>query len=106
MGRRQDEAGRTSPSETRAAQLALVREQAGRRRLVDVARQYDADAFVAPAPIGLRLANTLDRLALDAALGFESILLSGFSGSSVWPACRDRAPFGECLRSLYPACLR
>ncbi|GAA1788659.1 hypothetical protein [Agromyces lapidis] len=94
MGRRRDGAGRTSPSETRAAQLALVREQAGRRRLVDVARQYDTDAFVAPAPIGLRLANTLDRLALDAASGFEPLLLSPLAplgASSVMaPGSQDR----------------
>ncbi|MFF2275630.1 hypothetical protein [Agromyces sp. NPDC058126] len=94
MGRRQDGEGRTSPSETRAAQLSLVRDQAGRRRLVDVARQYDTDAFVAPAPIGLRLANTLDRLALDAAADFEPLLLSPLAplgASSVMaPGSQDR----------------
>ncbi|MFE6965627.1 hypothetical protein ACFVAJ_10950 [Agromyces sp. NPDC057679] len=94
MGRREDGAGRTSPSETRAAQLSLVRDQAGRRRLVDVARQYDTDVFVTPAPIGLRLANTLDRLALDAAADFESLLLSPLAplgASSVMaPGSQDR----------------
>ncbi|MFF2387909.1 hypothetical protein [Agromyces sp. NPDC058104] len=94
MGRRPDGTARSSPSETRAAQLALAREQAGRRRPADLLRQFLVDDFVAPAPLALGLVNRLDRLAIDAAEGFEGILLSPLAplgaSSVIAPGSQDR----------------
>ncbi|MFC9561710.1 hypothetical protein [Agromyces sp. NPDC056965] len=83
-----------SPSATRGALLELLREQAGRRRPVDVLAQYLEDGFVAPGLIDQRLANTLDRLALESAPDFEAVLLSPVAplgaGSVVAPTSQDR----------------
>lgn len=83
-----------SPSRTRGELLRLVREQAGRRRPADLLAQYRSDGFVAPSMLDQRLANTLDRLALEAAEGFDAVLLSPVAplgvNSVVAPTSQDR----------------
>jgi hypothetical protein len=83
-----------SPSETRGELLRLLREQAGRRRPADVLAQYRRDGYVMPSMLDQRLANTLDRLALDAAEGFDAVLLSPVAplgtNSVVAPTSQDR----------------
>ena len=50
--------------------------QAGRRRPADLLAQYRRDDFVMPSMLDQRLASTLDRLALEAADGYDALLLS------------------------------
>jgi hypothetical protein len=83
-----------SPSTTRGELLRLLREQSGRRRPADLLEQYARDAYVAPSMLDQRLANALDRLALDAADGFDAVLLSPVAplgtNSVVAPTSQDR----------------
>jgi len=83
-----------SPSRTRAELLRLVRMQAGRRRPADLLAQYRRDGFVAPSGLDQRLVNTLDRLALEAAEGYDAVLLSPVAplgvNSVVAPTSQDR----------------
>lgn len=83
-----------SPSRTRGGLLRLVREQAGRRRPVDLLAQYRRDHFVVPSVLDQRRANTLDRLALAAAAGYDAMLLSPVAPlgvtSVVAPTSQDR----------------
>lgn len=68
-------AGR-SPSECLPVLLEVVRRHAARRRPADVLKQFGRDGFVAPSPLDLRLIHELDGMALEAAVGFEPVLLS------------------------------
>ena len=83
-----------SPSETRGELLGLVRRQAGRRRPTDLLAHYRRDGFVMPSMLDQRLANTLDRLALEAAADFDAVLLSPVAplgtSSVVAPTSQDR----------------
>ncbi len=83
-----------SPSRTRGELLRLVREQAGRRRPADLLAQYRRDGLVMPSVLDQRLANALDRLALDAAEGYDAVLLSPVAplgvNSVVAPTSQDR----------------
>ncbi|WP_448006020.1 hypothetical protein [Agromyces bauzanensis] len=83
-----------SPSRTRGELLRLVREQAGRRRPADLLAQHRRDGFVMPSMLDLRLVNTLDRLALEAAEGYDAVLLSPVAplgvNSVVAPTSQDR----------------
>ena len=68
--------------------------QAGRRRPADLLAQYRRDGFVAPSGLDQRLVNTLDRLALEAAEGYDAVLLSPVAplgvNSVVAPTSQDR----------------
>jgi hypothetical protein len=83
-----------SPSECVPLLLALSRAHAERRRPRDVAMQFARDGFVAPSMLDQRLANRLDALALEAASGFESLLLSPLAPlgccAAVSPSSQDR----------------
>ncbi|WP_448811095.1 hypothetical protein [Agromyces bauzanensis] len=83
-----------SPSRTRGALLRLVREQADRRRPAELLAQYRRDGFVGPSMLDQRLVNALDRLALDAAEGYDAVLLSPVAplgtSSVVAPTSQDR----------------
>lgn len=83
-----------SPSETRGELLGLVRRQADSRRPVDLLAQYRRDGFVMPSMLDQRMANTLDGLGLEAAEGFEAVLLSPVAplgtNSVVAPTSQDR----------------
>lgn len=83
-----------SPSETRGELLRLLREQASRRRPADLLAQFRRDAHVMPSRLDQRLVNTLDRLALDAADGFDALALSPVAplgtNSVVAPTSQDR----------------
>ncbi|MEV1131731.1 hypothetical protein [Agromyces sp. NPDC049794] len=83
-----------SPSRTRGELLRLVREQAGRRRPADLLDQYRRDGTLAPSGLDQRLVNTLDRLALEAAEGYDAVLLSPVAplgvNSVVAPTSQDR----------------
>lgn len=83
-----------SPSETRGELLRLLREQAGRRRPADLLAHYRRDGYVMPSMLDQRLVNTLDRLALGAADGFDAVLLSPVAplgtNSVVAPTSQDR----------------
>lgn len=83
-----------SPSRTRGELLRLVREQAGRRRPADLLAQYRRDDSVTPSMLDQRLANTLDRLALEAAEGYDAVLLSPVAplgvNSVIAPTSQDR----------------
>lgn len=74
--------------------LRLVREQASRRRPADLLAQYRRDGHVTPSMLDQRLVNTLDRIALDAAEGFDAVLLSPVAplgtNSVVAPTSQDR----------------
>lgn len=67
---------RDSPSRTRPALLALARAQAARRRPIELLQQWQRDGTVRPSDLDLRDATRLDSLALDAAHGYEALLLS------------------------------
>jgi hypothetical protein len=83
-----------SPSETRGELLRLLREQASRRRPVDLIAQHRRDGSVMPSVLDQRLVNTLDRIALDAAKEFDAVLLSPVAplgtNSVVAPTSQDR----------------
>ncbi|WP_143762098.1 hypothetical protein [Isoptericola variabilis] len=84
-----------SPSDVRPAYLADARRFAERRRPVDLRRQCHADATVRPSPLDQRTAVAYDAVALDAATGYEAVLLSPVTPlgtcSVVSPTSQDRA---------------
>jgi hypothetical protein len=84
----------SAPSESTPFLLELARAQAGRRRPADLLRQREADRFVHPSMLDARMAHTLDGLALDAAEGYEALLLSPVAPlgtcSVVAPTSQDR----------------
>lgn len=65
-----------SPSDCLPMMLEVVRRHAGRRRPADVIRQFGRDRFVAPSLLDLGIVHRLDGMALEAAAGFEPVLLS------------------------------
>ena len=65
-----------SPSELTPLWLEVSRAQATRRKPVELLAQMERDRFVTPSLIDQRQALDLDRAALDAATGFEALLLS------------------------------
>lgn len=84
-----------SPSETRGTLLDLARRQAAARDSGDLLAQWARDGSVSLSEIDLRMSVALDGLALDAALDYESLLLSPVaplgSSSVVAPTSQDRA---------------
>lgn len=84
----------SAPSESRPFLLALARRQAGRRTPRDLVKQYASDRFVEPSMLDLRLVHQLDALALEAAQGFDALLLSPVaplgSCSVLAPTSQDR----------------
>lgn len=87
------------PSETTPRLLALARRQAGRRRPKDLLVQWERDAYVAPSMLDARTLHALDGLALDAAEGFEALLLSPVaplgSCSVIAPTSQDRTLYAN-----------
>lgn len=83
-----------SPSDARPAYLADARRFAARRRPVDLRRQWQADATVRPGLVDQRTTVAYDALALDAATGYEAVLLSPVAPlgtcSVVSPTSQDR----------------
>jgi hypothetical protein len=88
------ELGDAPPSETTPTLLALARRQAARRRPADLLAQWERDAYVAPSILDGRTMHALDGLALDAAEGFEALVLSPVaplgSCSVIAPTSQDR----------------
>jgi len=84
----------SSPSEATPFLLELARVQASRRRPTDLLAQRERDRFVQPSVIDQRLAHRIDGLALDAADGFEALLLSPVAPlgvcSTLAPTSQDR----------------
>lgn len=64
------------PSATTPVLLALARAQAARRRPADLLTQWLRDGYVAPSMLDGRTMHVLDGLALEAAEGFEAVVLS------------------------------
>lgn len=83
-----------SPSEARGELLMAARAFAARRGPGDLIAQWRHDPTVRPSSVDLRLSTALDALALDAAAGFEAVLLSPVaplgSSSVVAPSSQDR----------------
>jgi hypothetical protein len=83
-----------SASSTTPLLLDLARRQAGRRRPSDLLAQYARDKFVEPSFLDQRLTVKLDALALEAAAGYEALLLSPVAPlgacSVVAPTSQDR----------------
>ena len=83
-----------SPSETTPWLLELARSQAGRRRPSDLLAQSHRDDFVMPLALDQRTLNVLDRLALEAAEGFDAVKLSPVAPLGVCsvlaPSSQDR----------------
>ena len=86
--------GRTSPSSRRGELLAAARSEADRRRPADLLAQWAADPTVRPSAIDLRTSVAYDMLALDAAEGYEALLLSPVAplgvSSVLAPGSQDR----------------
>lgn len=82
------------PSLTTPTLLTMARNQAARRRPADLRAQWERDAYVAPSMLDGRTVHALDGLALDAAEGFEALVLSPVaplgSCSVVAPTSQDR----------------
>ncbi len=85
---------RVSPSDRRGDLLAMARAEASSRRPADLLVQWADDAAVRPSPMDQRTATEYDRLALDAASGYEAILLSPIApigtNSAIAPTSQDR----------------
>ncbi|MRG60647.1 hypothetical protein GE115_12325 [Agromyces sp. CFH 90414] len=83
-----------SPSEARAAALADARRFAAARRPADLIRQWATDASLTPSPLDQRTVVAYDAVALDAAAGYEALLLSPVAplgtNSVVAPTSQDR----------------
>ncbi len=79
-----DQLAGASPSECLPLLLEVARQQAERRRPVDLTRQLASDGFVTPSSLDLRLAHELDGIGLAAASEFSALLLSPL------------APLGTC----------
>ncbi len=83
-----------APSETTPVLLELARRQSARKRPTDLLTQRERDRFVPPSLLDLRPAHRLDGLALEAAAGFEALLLSPVAplgvSSVVAPGSQDR----------------
>ena len=71
-----DQLARRSLSDCVPLLLKLAHVFASRKRPSELLHQYARDAFVAPCLLDQRLANQLDALALEAANGFDAVLLS------------------------------
>jgi len=71
-----DELAARTPSEAAPALLEVARQQAARRRPADLRDQHARDPFVALSPLDLRAVNRADAMALDAADGYDAVLLS------------------------------
>ncbi|NUO48903.1 MAG: hypothetical protein HOV80_08610 [Polyangiaceae bacterium] len=82
------------PSETTPDLLELARNQAEKRRPIDLVGQRQRDAFVQPSSVDQRILHDLDGLALDAASEFEALQLSPVAPlgicSAVAPTSQDR----------------
>jgi hypothetical protein len=83
-----------SPSETRGLLLEVARTQAAKRRPADLLAQFLSDPTVGPSSFDGRLLARLDLLALDAAEGYDALLLSPVAplgtNSVVAPTSQDR----------------
>ncbi|MCX4239914.1 hypothetical protein [Paraliomyxa miuraensis] len=94
MPRELDALGDAPPSQTTPVLLELARKQAARRRPADLLAQWVRDAYVAPSMLDGRTMHALDGLALEAAEGFEALVLSPVaplgSCSVVAPTSQDR----------------
>lgn len=90
-----DQLARRAPSDNVPLLLELARRHAARRRPADLLAQAARDPFVTPSGLDQRLVHRLDGLALDAAEGFEAVLLSPLAPlgtcSTVSPTTQDRA---------------
>jgi hypothetical protein len=86
--------GRTSPSSRRGELLAAARAEADKRRPSDLLEQWAADSTVRPSPVDLRTSVAYDVLALEAATGYEALLLSPVAplgvSSVLAPGSQDR----------------
>ncbi|GAA1947338.1 hypothetical protein [Microbacterium deminutum] len=86
--------GRGSPSDRRGELLAIARSEARSHRPVDVLAQWSDDATVRPSQVDQRTSTAYDALALEAAAGYEALLLSPVApigtNSSVAPTSQDR----------------
>jgi len=83
-----------SVSDTTPVLLELARQQARRRRPVDLLGQLERDGFVVPLMLDQRLVHQLDGCALSAAEGFEALQLAPVAPlgvcSVVAPTSQDR----------------
>ena len=90
------------PSETTPVWLEVARRQAGRRQPKDLLAQYESDGFVQPSALDLRISVRLDAMVLEAARGFEAVLLSPLAPlgacSAIAPTSQDRTI--SAVRSL------
>jgi len=90
------------PSETTPVWLEVARRQAGRRQPKDLLAQYESDGFVQPSALGLRISVRMDALVLEAARGFEAVILSPLAPlgacSAIAPTSQDRTI--SAVRSL------
>ncbi|NUO54835.1 MAG: hypothetical protein HOV80_38835 [Polyangiaceae bacterium] len=82
------------PSETTPDLLELARNQAKKRRPIDLVGQRERDAFVQPSSVDQRILHKLDGLALEAASEFEALQLSPVAPlgvcSAIAPTSQDR----------------
>jgi hypothetical protein len=83
-----------SPSESRGLLMGLARTQAARRSPRDVLAQWSRDATVRPSSVDLRTTVRFDALALEAAVGYDALLLSPVAplgvNAVVAPTSEDR----------------
>ncbi|SFR70847.1 hypothetical protein SAMN05428970_1054 [Agromyces sp. CF514] len=85
---------RPAVHDRRGRLLAEVRDSAARRRPARLLAQWTDDPLVAVSPVGLRTSVALDAIALDAASGYDALLLSPVaplgSTSVLAPTSQDR----------------
>lgn len=83
-----------SPSAATPILLELSRRQVARKRPADALAQHGGDRYVELSPIDQRTSHRFDGLALDAAAGFEAVLLSPVAPlgacSTIAPTAQDR----------------
>jgi hypothetical protein len=83
-----------SPSESRGLLMGLARAQVARRSPRDVLAQWSRDATVRPSSVDLRMTVRFDALALEAAVGYDALLLSPVAplgvNAVVAPTSEDR----------------
>jgi hypothetical protein len=83
-----------SPSESRGLLMGLARAQVARRSPRDVLAQWSRDATVRPSSVDLRTTVRFDALALEAAVGYDALLLSPVAplgiNAVVAPTSEDR----------------
>ncbi|MFC5789020.1 hypothetical protein EDM22_00880 [Agromyces tardus] len=83
-----------SAHDRRGELLDEARERAARRRPADLLAQWRDDSTVEPSPLDLRTALAFDALALEAAPGYDALLLSPVAplgaASVVAPTSQDR----------------